>query len=449
MQTRNLGMIVFSLLFLVLSFLISLFLWFRMDITVYDNAIRLSINREKEGKYPKMELDLSGTVLFASKEFRVETGSRQNVQEMIQRDRFSRKKYPGMEKVVYTVEKDGSVDGFRIFLVPEQEMEEISIKTRLFFCMVPFLLGVLVCIGMFCHRLFQMNRRVLGSMEEISTSAMKIIRGDYEYEVARVYGTKLREDEMGTLVYSFELMRDELKAGRKKEAELKRSQQELISCISHDLKTPLSTIKAYAEGLHDGMAPTEESRKHFTEIILKKTDLIIGMTEELLKFSNAELNQLSIERKEVYFRGFFDPLMQEIQIYVERAGIRFFHICHIEDCLVSMDEKRIGEVIYNLVENSMKYRQKEDPWILVEVSYDKDRLFIHVKDNGIGIQTADIPYVFDKFYRAEKSRSGSIPGSGLGLSICKYIVEQHGGEICCNSKKGEGCEMVFSLSLRL
>ena len=107
MQTRNLGMIVFSLLFLVLSFFTSLLLWFWMDITVYDNAIRLSINREKEGKYPRMELDLSGTVLFASKEFRVETGSRQNVQEMIQRDHFSRKKYPGMEKIVYTVEKDG------------------------------------------------------------------------------------------------------------------------------------------------------------------------------------------------------------------------------------------------------------------------------------------------------------------------------------------------------
>lgn len=448
MQKQNRKIIGACVFVLFCSLLVSIWLWFHVDVTDYDNALRLSINRAGDGTYPMMECDLSGKVTCASPEFLMETGSRVNLLEMLQRDYFSKKMYPGMEKIIYTVEKNGKVEGFRFYLVPEKEVFGNDKKASLLLCTVPFFLGVLISSGIFIYRLLLINRRVLSSMEEISTSASKIIRGDYDYEVARVYGTKLREDEMGTLVYSFELMRDELKAGRKKEAEIKKSQQELISCISHDLKTPLSTIKAYAEGLHDGMAGTEESRRKFAEIILTKTDLIIGMTEELLKFSNAELNKLSIVKNEVYFKGFFEKLMQELKVYVEKAGISFSSTCHMENCLVSMDEQRIGEVLYNLVENSMKYRREKNPEISIAAYYEGDKLGICVRDNGIGIQAADIPYVFDKFYRAEKSRSGSIPGSGLGLSICKYIVEQHGGEITCHSRKGQGCEMVFSISLK-
>lgn len=446
-QNQNRGIAGLCVIIFLCSLLVSVWMWRQTDVTGYDNELRLRINRDS-GKYPRMEFDLAGKITYADQEFSLEAGKKVNVQEMLQRDRFSKKSYPGMEKIVFTLENEGRVNGFLVYLVPEEEISGENEKGRMLFCGIPFLLGVLVTTGIFLHRLFVTNRRVLRPMEEISTSASKIIHGDYDYEVVRVYGTKLREDEIGTLIYSFEMMRDELKAGRKKEAEIKKSQQELISCISHDLKTPLSTIKAYAEGLHDGMAKSEESRKRFTEIILTKTDLIIGMTEELLKFSNAELNKLSIIKTEVYFKGFFEKLMQEMKLYVENAGISFSSACHLEDCLVPMDEKRIGEVLYNLVENSMKYRGEQNPEISIDAYYEGDKIRICVKDNGIGIQAADIPYVFDKFYRAEKSRSGSTPGSGLGLSICKYIVEQHGGEISCSSRKGEGCEMNFSLRLQ-
>jgi signal transduction histidine kinase len=113
--------------------------------------------------------------------------------------------------------------------------------------------------------------------------------------------------------------------------------------------------------------------------------------------------------------------------------------------LVSIDPKRITEVMYNLVDNSIKYMDKDGGRITIETEREDKAALIKVKDNGAGISADDIPYVFDKFYRAEKSRSTSIPGSGLGLSICKYIINEHGGEIYCRSNHKQGCEIGFTL----
>ena len=136
--------------------------------------------------------------------------------------------------------------------------------------------------------------------------------------------------------------------------------------------------------------------------------------------------------------------MNEIEGYVRQQGMEFSYSIELEECLVCIDERRILEVLYNLVENSIKYR-KEDGKIQMIASRQNNGVLIQVRDNGMGISSDDIPYVFDKFYRAEKSRSSSIPGSGLGLSICKYIVEKHGGTIYCKSRKEKGCEIGFTL----
>ena len=114
--------------------------------------------------------------------------------------------------------------------------------------------------------------------------------------------------------------------------------------------------------------------------------------------------------------------------------------------LVFIDPKRITEVIYNLVENSIKYIDGKKGKIIIEAVREDRFILIKVKDNGVGISSDDIPYVFDKFYRAEKSRSTNVPGSGLGLSICKYIISEHGGEIYCKSGNNIGCEIGFTLS---
>jgi signal transduction histidine kinase len=169
------------------------------------------------------------------------------------------------------------------------------------------------------------------------------------------------------------------------------------------------------------------------------------MIKELLDISNAQLRKLEIQKQEIYFANYFEEMMREIQIFARQRSAEIIWENQAADMIVMIDPKRITEVLYNLVENSLKY-VKDDPLLIEIIAINGDQgVQITVKDNGIGIEADDIPYVFDKFYRAEKSRTSSIPGSGLGLSICKYIIEEHGGTIKCKSRKGVGCEIIFTI----
>lgn len=425
----------------------------KIDIRNYENQVRVLTSQHhmlvEQGEYepweyPYLVFDLAGQVLYADEEFHVAVGDKVNAQEELGMDESFGKSSKGMVKKSFVLEKDGEVNGFVVYLIPREALMGADYDRKIFWCVVPACIGVAMGVLLLAGRLAYCNSRVLEPIGEIATSAQQIIRGNYEYEFRRIFSHKVNADEIGELTYSFELMRDKLKAKQIREEELKKEQQEMISCISHDLKTPISTIKAYAEGMRDGIARNEEARSSYIRIIIEKTNLLITMIEDLLKISNAQLNQLEICRKEVYFVAFFHRAMQEIEGYVRQQDMEFAYRAELEERLVYIDEKRILEVLYNLVENSIKYR-RENGRIEIIASRQGDEVLIRVLDNGMGISSDDIPYVFDKFYRAEKSRSSSIPGSGLGLSICKYIVEQHEGMIYCKSRKEEGCEIGFTL----
>lgn len=449
----NVAAAVLAIAVVLLCGFFSVWLCRRVNIKNYDNTARLltaeqngKIEQEiyEAGKYPYLVIDLSGRVLYSDERFQEKSGNLVNVQEMIQTDKSFSEEYPGMSKEVFVMERNGKIFGFIIYLIPEEDTGRTGMHLKMLAVMLPLLLASVFAVLLLVMRIIYCNRRILAPLREISLSSKQMIAGNYDYEVVRVYETKVADNEMGELIYSFELMRDELKNKQITEENLKRSQQELISCISHDLKTPLATIKAYAEGLRDGIARDAETKKSYTRIIIEKTDLLIGMIGDLLKFSNAQLNQLEINRKEVFFQSYFERVMQELKVFAEQRGMKFFYQTEASDMIVTIDERRITEVLYNLVENSMKYRTEEGELQITAKRRDH-AMWISVADNGIGINADDIPYVFEKFYRAEKSRSSSVPGSGLGLSICKYIVEQHGGEIYCRSRKNEGCEISFSI----
>lgn len=448
-------MTVLATVIILLSASISVVRYGKIDIREYENQVRIMTSEHhvqvEQGnyepwEYPYLVCDLAGVVLYADEAFQKQEGDRVNVQETLGMDESFGKNNQGMIKKSFVLEQDDKVNGFVVYLIPEDALTGSDYDRKLLWCIMPACVGAIVSVLLLSGRLFFCNSRVLGPIGEISASAKQIIRGNYEYEFRRIFNNKVNADEVGELTYSFELMRDELKAKQIREEELKKAQQEMISCISHDLKTPISTVKAYAEGMRDGIARDEETRASYIRIIIEKTNLLIGMIEDLLRISNAQLNQLEICPKEVYFVSFFEKAVKEIEGYVRQQEMEFSFSIELEERLVCMDERRILEVLYNLVENSIKYR-RENGKIEMIASRQGDDVLIRVLDDGIGISNDDIPYVFDKFYRAEKSRSSSIPGSGLGLSICKYIVEKHGGTIYCKSRKEKGCEIGFTLRL--
>lgn len=439
---------------LLVSIGISYHIYLTTDFNQYDNHIRLQLQQQKneiedgifkKGRYPYLVFDLTGKVIYSRLPDIAKEGEIINIQEMLQYDKSFASKYKNKSKESFILKKNEAVNEFVVFLIPKSKVNHNTNKNEAVSIFFPLSAGVMLSIIITVCRTIYCNRRILKPLKEISASAKGIIAGNYDLEVLRTYGKRVNENEVGDLSYAFELMRDELKEKQIREEALKKSQQELISCISHDLKTPISTIKAYSEGLRDNIAKNEEQKSEYIHIIINKTNLLIDMINELLEYSNAQLKQLDIKREELYFLEYFNPLMKEIEIFVRQNGMDFTYEPKLPELLVTIDPKRITEVIYNLVENSIKYSNSKNGKIQITAEREDKFVLIKVKDNGVGISSDDIPYVFDKFYRAEKSRSTSIPGSGLGLSICKYIVNEHGGEIYCKSNKKNGCEIGFTI----
>ncbi|MDO5521044.1 MAG: HAMP domain-containing sensor histidine kinase [bacterium] len=424
-----------------------------IDYNSYDNEVRLHVSEDVlaieqgnyvDASYPYMVLDLSGMII-ASKSEEYPVGRTVNINEFLTVDKSYSQNYGG-ERKCFALEKENSTYGFVIFFVPENRDQEQSNERKNAF--LPVGVSILCSLILILCYMAYARRNIYRPVREISSSAKAIIAGNYDQEVVRIYGQKLQNDEVGDLIYSFELMRDELKEKQIKEKELQKASKELISCISHDLRTPLSTIKAYAEGLRDGIAREEKTRKEYVGVILTKTNLLVTMIKELLDYSNAQASRMEFRKKEVYLYDYIKPVIQELRGFIENKNIEFTVELSASNVLVKIDSKRITEVLYNLVENSIKYMDKEPAKIALSVKDDQDSIKFSIKDNGMGIASDDILYVFDKFYRAEKSRSSTIPGSGLGLSICQYIIHEHGGEITCSSHQGKDCQISFTLPIK-
>lgn len=354
-------------------------------------------------------------------------------------------------KITFPVMVEDEIKAFAVFKIDKDQVSA-SKDLLIIRSFLPLIFwGVAVIIYLVAMAVYS-RRKILAPIKEITESSSEILAGDYTREILQ---RTVHDKPLGAveeLAYTFELMRDELHEKALREENLKKSQKELMSCMSHDLRTPITTIQAYAEALRDGIYKTEEKRRESLGVIIRKTEVVNRMIAELLDHSNAELNQLRIDRKEQYQKGFFDCLAMELETYCHKNSCEFFYENNCPDMLLNIDAGRITQVVYNLVENACKYmKQQEDSkesprvQLLVRCQREERRVYISVVDNGPGIEMTDIPYVFNRFYRAEKSRSMQIPGAGLGLAICRYIVKEHQGEINLESRKNKGTEVTFYL----
>lgn len=304
--------------------------------------------------------------------------------------------------------------------------------------MLPIIISAVILTLMLFVNAVYIGKRVYIPVEQISDMAIAICHGDYTGGYDRVSGNSISDCEVSNLIYSVNLMRDEIREQKETADKLRLSEKELVSCISHDLLTPLSTIKAYSEGIRDGIVKEEDERRKYNEVILNKTNTMIDMTRDLLNYSNAQAGQMDMVFSEVMTKDFFISLFEEIRVFTVRKNVDFSYSTGGMNVIAKIDPKRITEVIYNLVENAVKYMDKPERRISADIKVSGSDINIRIEDNGRGIAAEDILYIFDKFYRSEKSRTSSVPGSGLGLSICKYIVDCHKGEIWCESKQGIG-----------
>ena len=226
-----------------------------------------------------------------------------------------------------------------------------------------------------------------------------------------------------------------------------KDEKELIRNISHDLKTPLTSIKGYVEGLIDGIATTDEKRMKYYHTIKNKAEDMDRLIEQLTLFSRLDNNKIPYEFRKINVLQYFNDCINEIKMDLEAQGITLKYKTNCtEDMEVMADPIQLKRVINNLVSNSVKYKSNERPCVIRICVFDEgDYLHVEESDNGKGIAEKDLSRIFDRFYRTDESRTSPQSGSGIGLAIVKKIIEDHNGRIWVESIENQGTTFHINL----
>lgn len=274
--------------------------------------------------------------------------------------------------------------------------------------------------------------RIINPFVDINHTVQCYSRGDFSKRISVV-----GRDEAAQLGKSFNDMAEQLR-------NLEATRRSFVANVSHELRSPLTSMKGFLEAMYDGTIP-EHEREQYIGLVLSETKRMTVMVNDLLDLARIEsgtilLNYETFDINELIRRTLitFEARIVEKRLDLD---VRFAQ----EQCYVYADSTQISQVLRNLIDNAIKYSPDGKMLYVSSYALRKD-VYVSIKDNGIGIPPEDIPHVFDRFYKVEKAHTPSPQvGSGLGLSIVKRIIEQHGQTITVRSAKGKGTQFTFSL----
>ena len=298
--------------------------------------------------------------------------------------------------------------------------------------MILFITGAVLTVWV-----YQSILRPIGKLQE-ATKKIRDGNLDFTLEVED-------DDEIGQLCQNFEEMRIRLKESTEEKVQYDKESKELISNISHDLKTPITAIKGYVEGIMDGVASSPEKLDKYIRTIYHKANDMDRLINELTFYSKIDTNRIPYTFNKINVKDYFDDCMEEVYttLLSKNMTLTYKNYCD-DDVKVIVDPDQLKRVINNIITNAIKYTDKEYGQIDINI-YDNDaEVKVSISDNGRGIDSESLPHIFDRMYRADSARQ-SRGGSGLGLAICKKIVEEHGGNIYATSQLGVGTTIVFTL----
>ena len=282
-------------------------------------------------------------------------------------------------------------------------------------------------------------RSIVTPICKLEEAAKNIKEGNLDFTIEAE-----SNDEMGNLCRNFEDMRQRLKESAEEKLEAEKQNRILISNISHDLKTPLTAIKGYVEGIMDGVADTPEKVDRYMRTIYNKAMDMDRLLNELTLYSKIDTNRIPYNFNHIHVADYFGDCIEEIglELEAEHIGLSYFNYAG-DDVQVIADPEQLKRVIDNIIGNSVKYMDKEHGLINIRIKDVGDFIQVEIEDNGKGIGQKDLPFIFDRFYRTDASRNSATGGSGIGLSIVKKIIEDHGGKIWATSKECTGTVMYF------
>lgn len=283
-------------------------------------------------------------------------------------------------------------------------------------------------------------RSIITPIKKLRIAAENIKDGNLDFEIE----TSKSDGEIGELCTTFEEMRARLKKNAEDKVANEAENRVLISNIAHDLKTPITAVKGYAEGILDGVANTPEKVDKYVKTIYNKANDMDKLINELTLYSKIDTNRIPYNFAKINVNDYFNDCVEEIGLDLEAKNIKLSYENRVEsDVMIIADPEQLRRVINNIVGNSVKYMNKTSSFIDIRINDVGDFIQVEIEDNGRGIDQRDLPYIFDRFYRADASRNSATGGSGIGLSIVKKIIEDHGGKIWATSKEGDGTTMFF------
>ena len=283
------------------------------------------------------------------------------------------------------------------------------------------------------------QKGIFTPINQLDIAMQNIAEGNLEYML-----TTEEKGEIGELYRNYEDMRLRLKESTDEKFEHEQRNKELISNISHDLKTPITAIKGYVEGIMDGVADTPEKMHKYIKTIYDKANDMDRLINELTTYSGIDNNRIPYTFRRINVADYFGDCVEEVGLDLESKNIQLNYDDLVEvSTQIIADPEQMKRVINNIIGNSVKYMDKEQGVIDIRILDEVDSIRVEIEDNGMGIAAKDLPNVFERFYRTDASRNSSKGGSGIGLSIVKKIIEDHGGYIWATSKEKEGTCMHF------
>lgn len=326
-----------------------------------------------------------------------------------------------------TLEEDGhnpaqdNIERLRIQLQKETRGKQTAmIKQTAVFC----LCFATCCLFFIFAYLY---KKIIRPFEKMENYAQQIAGGDFSHSLEYE-----RTNFFGAFTWAFDHMRKEIMTARKNEAQALSENKTIIAALSHDIKTPIASIRAYAEGLEANLDADYEKRERYLEVIMRKCDEVSRLVNDLVLHSLSQLEQLEIKEQSVSIKTVLEETVRDFEypdIIIKEP---------VPDAMLAIDEKRTAQVIVNVLENARKYAPESK--IEITAFSVKERYEIHIRDYGKGILPEDMPFIANKFYRGKNVQDK--PGSGLGLYIVDYIMERmHGGMTLENH--ADGLEVVL------
>ena len=343
--------------------------------------------------------------------------------------------YSDIKKLVKEVDfrfSDGSEGSF--FVVTS--INSLLSRKTLYRMTLAFILVLVFTSILLTHGI---QRGIFTPINQLNTAMQNIAEGNLEYML-----TTEEKGEIGELYRNYEDMRLRLKESLDEKFEHEKKNRELISNISHDLKTPITAVKGYVEGIMDGVADTPEKMDKYIKTIYNKANDMDRLINELTTYSGIDNNRIPYNFHRINVAEYFGDCVEEVGLDLESKNIQLNYEDLVEPSTqIIADPEQLKRVISNIISNSIKYLDKERGIIDIRILDEVDSIRVEIEDNGKGIAAKDLPNIFERFYRTDASRNSSQGGSGIGLSIVKKSIEDHGGYIWATSKENEGTCMHF------